>query len=154
MIDSSSKGYLGGGGKLARPSRPAFCLTCSASASFQITMEVSSLTHYTISLLRSSIALDTVAAFAEPSIVTKFENSAVFDAPPDLRDSFEQEVEAVSSFLDRVSGLLQPQKESAYCRKLLSGLSDSKVGLYSQFHDNACYKLGYDNEETIRLAYM
>lgn len=37
---------------------------------------------------------------------------------------------------------------------LLSGLSDSKVGLYSRFHEIAIYWYGYDHPKTIRIADM
>lgn len=38
---------------------------------------------------------------------------------------------------------------------LLGALRDASfVGSYSNWHDNAVYKLGYDHPETIRLAYM
>lgn len=74
--------------------------------------------------------------------------------PPDLRDNFEREVEEVTAFMERTSKLPTLSKERELCMKLLLGLSDSKVGLYSQFHDNASYSQGYNHSETVRLAYM
>ncbi|THH11616.1 hypothetical protein EW145_g546 [Phellinidium pouzarii] len=97
---------------------------------------------------------DTVTIIAEPSLVNSFTNSPVVDEPKNLRDRFEREVERVSSFLFRVKDMPVQLMERELCKKLLHGLSESKVGLYSQFHDNAVYYLGYDHPETIMLAYM
>ncbi|KAI5121840.1 hypothetical protein M0805_003273 [Coniferiporia weirii] len=97
---------------------------------------------------------DTVTVIAEPLIVNGFTNSRVVDAPEDLRDRFEREIEKVSSFLSRVKDMPVLAKERELYKKLLLGLSDSKVGLYSMFHDNAVYYLGYDSPEAVRLAYM
>lgn len=100
------------------------------------------------------IFIDTVTIIADQSIVNDFKNSSIVDEPADLRDNFEREVEPVSAFLSRVEPLSQYHKQYELCRKLLLGLSDSKVGLYSLFHDNAVYRLGYNHPDTIRLAYM
>ncbi|KAH8119803.1 RNA dependent RNA polymerase-domain-containing protein [Phellopilus nigrolimitatus] len=97
---------------------------------------------------------DTVTIIAEPKIVDAFENSRIVDPPSDLRSGFEREIEEVSAFISRVADLPALLKERELLKKLLSGLSDSKVGLYSKFHDNAAYSLGYDSPEAIRLAYM
>ena len=35
---------------------------------------------------------------------------------------------------------------------LLSGLTDSRVGLYSRFHELSAYMNGYGHKETLRLA--
>ena len=98
--------------------------------------------------------IDTVTIIADTTIVEGFRSPSTVNEPSDLRGNFESEVEEVIAFMEMVDNIAALQKERELCTKLLLGLSDSKVGLYSQFHDNAIYKLGYDHPETVRLAYM
>jgi hypothetical protein len=87
-------------------------------------------------------------------LIEHFRNSPFSEPPPDLlTHNFHREIETVVKFSQRVS--LQPSTcQRAFQRVLLSGLDDKKVGLYSKFHDNAVYKLGYASKEAVRMAYM
>jgi RNA-dependent RNA polymerase len=87
-------------------------------------------------------------------LLEHFKNSAFSEPPADLfTRNFHREVETVVKFSQRVSS--QPSTPHRDLQKvLLLGLADTKVGLYSIFHDNAVYKLGYASEEAVRMAYM
>lgn len=87
-------------------------------------------------------------------LLEPFRNSKFSEPPADLLTrNFEREVETLVKFSHRVS--VQPTTSQREFQKvLLLGLADTKVGLYSIFHDNAVYKLGYGSEEAIRMAYM
>jgi hypothetical protein len=63
-------------------------------------------------------------------------------------------VESVTEFGQRISELPPNEAQGKFERILLHGLMDTKVGLYSTFHDNAAYHHGYGHPSTIRLAYM
>lgn len=84
-----------------------------------------------------------------------FRQPETVDEPPVVRGCFEQEVEEVSTFLERIKGMPARLRERERLRKVAKSLSNSYVvGMYSRFHDNAVYSLGYSHAETIRLAYM
>lgn len=83
-----------------------------------------------------------------------FTNSRVVDAPHDLRSNFESEIEIVSDFLRRTSTMETIVKDYYLSQELLLGLQDSKVGLYSTFHESSVFRRGYDHPTTVRLAYM
>lgn len=76
--------------------------------------------------------------------------------PPDgfLKEYFERDVETVLEFSNQHIGKSEDQLAVEIRTILLSGLSNTRVGIYSRFHDNAIYNLGYDHPTTIRLAYM
>ncbi|EJD03544.1 uncharacterized protein FOMMEDRAFT_154620 [Fomitiporia mediterranea MF3/22] len=97
---------------------------------------------------------DTVTVFAEPALVDAFSNSDYVAEPPTVRAAFQEEVEKVSVFLDRMKGMGREERRTEIAKKVLTGLSDGKVGLYSNMHDNVVYSTGYNNSEAIRLAYM
>ncbi|KIY74034.1 hypothetical protein CYLTODRAFT_484791 [Cylindrobasidium torrendii FP15055 ss-10] len=92
----------------------------------------------------------------EKTIVEPFVNADLrfADPPEGIEDNFEVKNELVSEFLERApEGSPQHLKELQ--GTLLNGITNTgTVGLYSTFHSVACYTLGYDNEETKRLAYM
>jgi hypothetical protein len=71
-----------------------------------------------------------------------------------LSDDFEREVEHVKDFDRRVSKLSQKEAQTAFQKVLLLGLAETKIGLYSKFHDLAVYERGYASTTAIRLAYM
>lgn len=90
-----------------------------------------------------------------PAIVETFSNSPFTPAPQEfLGNNFEREVESVDAFRERAAALPPGEAQKEFQSILLLGLSDSKVGLYSNFHDNATYAYGYADPRTIRLAYM
>lgn len=85
-----------------------------------------------------------------------FTNAPVNAMPEHIvEECFEPEntIESVSAVFDEVQA--SPRRaEDILHRRLLSGLTESKVGIYSNYHEIAIYALGYDHPETLRLAYM
>ncbi|KAH9176853.1 RNA dependent RNA polymerase-domain-containing protein [Lactarius sanguifluus] len=100
---------------------------------------------------------DTVMVNWAPSIVEKYTNPEFIDKPDDFeKKNFEGTVERVKSFVDRL-GLSQTTSQGDhkfFLEAMLQGLGNSKVGMYSKYHDIATYTKGYSDPETIRLAYM
>ena len=74
--------------------------------------------------------------------------------PSGLRDGFQPEIEKVSEFSSRIKNLSPVEQQYELSKKLLLGFQDSKVGLYSKFHENSVYTRGYNDPTTVRLAYM
>lgn len=61
----------------------------------------------------------------------------------------------MEQFCNRVLGLQSTREaQEAFQDTLISNLSESRVGLYSMMHENACIRHGYDSQQAIRLAYM
>jgi RNA-dependent RNA polymerase len=75
-------------------------------------------------------------------------------APAGLSDDFEREVEQVKDFDRRAAKLSAKEAQTEFQKVLLLGLAETKVGLYSKFHDLAVYERGYASAAAIRLAYM
>ncbi|TDL26400.1 hypothetical protein BD410DRAFT_763609 [Rickenella mellea] len=96
---------------------------------------------------------DTVTIIADPSLVSGFSNPKFTQEPEKVMQSFKKEVERIPDFLTRVERMTVAEREKETIAPLLLGLFDSKVGLYSSFHENAVYVKGYDHPDTIRLAY-
>jgi RNA-dependent RNA polymerase len=71
-----------------------------------------------------------------------------------LKDYFEGKVEHVTAFSERVSALSTRATQKEFQAICLLGLNDSKVGLYSSFHDYAVWRYGLDHPESVRMAYM
>ncbi|KAL5494878.1 hypothetical protein ACEPAI_340 [Sanghuangporus weigelae] len=97
---------------------------------------------------------DTVTIIADPAITSGFRNSEYITEPQEVREAFETDVEKVSGFLVKLEKMGREERYARITHKVLHGLSDGKVGLYSHMHDNAIYELGYNDRVTIRLAYM
>jgi RNA-dependent RNA polymerase len=90
-----------------------------------------------------------------PEIVNAFKPPDFSDPPENfIEKNFQKDVETVEDFQRRIHSIPEAEAEQEFFRIFLLGLVDSKVGLYSKLHDNAIYKDGYDDQETIRLAYM
>ncbi|KAG8219296.1 RNA dependent RNA polymerase-domain-containing protein [Butyriboletus roseoflavus] len=87
-------------------------------------------------------------------LVEQFRSSYLCTAPSDLSTFFEREVEHVRDFDKRASKLEPKQAQQAFQKVLLLGLAETRVGLYSKFHDAAVYEFGYGNQKAIHLAYM
>ena len=84
-----------------------------------------------------------------------FTNSEDVFEPDEIRKCFEEEVEKVTSFLQRMEDKTPVHRHREIFKKITAGLATGgKVGLYSHFHDNAVYSIGYDHPDTVRLAYM
>jgi RNA-dependent RNA polymerase len=97
---------------------------------------------------------DTVTLVWSKRLVENFNTSPLCTAPAGLSDDFEREVEHVKDFDRRVSKLSQKEAQTAFQKVLLLGLAETKIGLYSKFHDLAVYERGYASATAIRLAYM
>ncbi|KAL5519333.1 hypothetical protein ACEPAH_1016 [Sanghuangporus vaninii] len=97
---------------------------------------------------------DTATIIAEPSLVSAFHNSELVLEPITVREAFEEDIEKVSEFIEGIKSIDRQKFSREISNRVLRGLSDGKFGLYSRFHDNAAYELGYNDPETIRLAYM
>ena len=98
---------------------------------------------------------DTVTVIADRNIVDAFQEPELVLEPPEFRQkNFYPQIEKVKDFQDRIAELPPTVQQHELGKMLLLGLSDNKVGLYSNFHDNAVYSRGYDDPVTIRLAFM
>ncbi|KAH7911585.1 RNA dependent RNA polymerase-domain-containing protein [Hygrophoropsis aurantiaca] len=97
---------------------------------------------------------DTVTVSWAKDIVKHFKNSSFSEAPGDISEAFERQVEQVKDFDKRVSILPNERAQEEFQKVLLLGLAETKVGLYSNFHDIAVYEHGYSSAIAIRLAYM
>ncbi|KAG1840300.1 RNA dependent RNA polymerase-domain-containing protein [Suillus subalutaceus] len=97
---------------------------------------------------------DTVTLVWSKRLVETFNTAPLCTAPASLSDDFEREVEHVEDFDGRVSKLSAKEAQTAFQKVLLLGLAETKVGLYSKFHDLAVYERGYASAAATRLAYM
>ncbi|KAG1730698.1 RNA dependent RNA polymerase-domain-containing protein [Suillus paluster] len=97
---------------------------------------------------------DTVTLVWSKNLVENFNTSPLCEAPVSLSNDFEREVEHIVDFDQRVSKLSAKEAQTAFQKVLLLGLAETKVGLYSKFHDLAVYERGYASATAIRLAYM
>lgn len=71
-------------------------------------------------------------------LINFFRTSAFSAQPADLLScNFHREVESVTAFGERVSKLAADDSQSEFQDVLLLGLMDAKIGIYSNFHDNA-----------------
>ena len=98
---------------------------------------------------------DTVMVNWAPSIVEQYKNSEIVNKP----DGFEEKnlkgtVEKVKSFVDRLSQPTPNGDHKFFMEAMLQGLGNSKLGMYSRYHEYATYTKGYSHPETVRLAYM
>ncbi|KAF8555107.1 hypothetical protein OG21DRAFT_1411391 [Imleria badia] len=75
-------------------------------------------------------------------------------APSNLSTFFEREVEHVRDFDRRVSMLELKPAQQEFQKIFLLGLAETRVGLYSKYHDTAVYHCGYGSNDAIHLAYM
>ncbi|KIJ57547.1 hypothetical protein HYDPIDRAFT_171642, partial [Hydnomerulius pinastri MD-312] len=97
---------------------------------------------------------DTVMLTWCKALVENFKSSPLTEAPDDLTQAFEREVEHVKDFDKRASRLSPKQAQENFQKVLLLGLAETRVGLYSKFHDAAVYENGYASQKAVRLAYM
>ena len=101
---------------------------------------------------------DKVTVIWQPEIVSRFKNASdrFASPPPGFDAAFEKSKETVEDLFRRVP----PERDHAlHVRELQKYLlgslrNQAAVGLYSKWHDNAVYNLGYFHDESIRLAYM
>ncbi|KAG1795975.1 RNA dependent RNA polymerase-domain-containing protein, partial [Suillus plorans] len=97
---------------------------------------------------------DTVTLVWSKRLVENFNTAPLCMAPAGLSGNFEREVEQVEEFIERTFKLSPKEAQTAFQKVLLLGLADTKIGLYSKFHDLAVYERGYASAAAIRLAYM
>lgn len=101
---------------------------------------------------------DTAHTIWEPSIVTAFKNAddKFADPPPGLDNAFQKNTTTVEDFLKRHrESENDPAMIMERQKYLLASVKDvSLVGQYSNWHDVAVYKFGYEDDEAWRLAYM
>jgi hypothetical protein len=71
-----------------------------------------------------------------------------------LKDYFEGQVESVTAFSERVSVVSASAAQKAFQDICLLSLNDSKVGLYSNYHDYAVWRFGLEHPKAVRMAYM
>lgn len=98
--------------------------------------------------------IDTVMLNWHKPLVEQFRGSPLCTAPTNLSTFFEREVEHVRDFDKRASEFEAKQAQQALQKVLLLGLAETRVGLYSKFHDAAVYQFGYGSKNAIHLAYM
>ena len=75
----------------------------------------------------------------------------------DLMENFEplKTVATVGTVWKKVKDESDPQKRyKTLHEEMLAGLADIPTGLYSKFHENTVWQLGYDHPVTIRNAFM
>ncbi|KAI4523086.1 hypothetical protein K525DRAFT_361417 [Schizophyllum commune Loenen D] len=90
-------------------------------------------------------------------IFTKnFVNRPYSEPTPDfMTRNFEKERETIADFCGRVAQYAShAEKQAALARVFLAELGDSKVGIYSMYHDMAIAEHGYGAPETVRIAHM
>ncbi|KAF8517651.1 RNA dependent RNA polymerase-domain-containing protein [Gautieria morchelliformis] len=102
---------------------------------------------------------DTAHVIWEPSIVKAFRNpdDKFADPPLGIDDAFERDTMTVDEFLEKHKAQHDMPVTVAESLQdyLLASLKDvSLVGQYSNWHDIAVYKYGYEHDEAWRLAYM
>ncbi|KIJ13767.1 hypothetical protein PAXINDRAFT_135617 [Paxillus involutus ATCC 200175] len=91
---------------------------------------------------------DTVMLTWCKALVENFRSSPITEAPEDLTQAFEREVEYVKDFDKRASKLPPKQAQQAFQKVLLLGLAETRVGLYSKFHDAAVFTTCLDASKT------
>lgn len=87
-------------------------------------------------------------------LVEQFTGSPLCKGPSNLSEFFERKVEHVRDFDNRISNLPIKEAQQAFQEMFLLGLAETRVGLYSKYHDVAVYRVGYGSQEAIHLAYM
>ncbi|KAF7311406.1 RNA-dependent RNA polymerase [Mycena kentingensis (nom. inval.)] len=100
---------------------------------------------------------DTVIITWLPQLVVNFQNKEFTPPPPNFIETFfERDVKTVESlFLDDLAPLGMAEAQLHFQKTILAtGLVDSKVGLYSSFHDSAVFYYGYGSPQAILMAYL
>jgi hypothetical protein len=106
-------------------------------------------------LALTTLLLDELFLLREPDIVEPFQNKPFVPPPPDLLEkNFQKDIELVGEFCERSRSMSSAEGQEAFQGALLLSLESDRKGLYSVFHDIAVEKFGYDDDRTIRLAYM
>ncbi|KAF7790007.1 hypothetical protein EIP86_000955 [Pleurotus ostreatoroseus] len=100
---------------------------------------------------------DTGVCVYDPSIVNAFHQPPLTPEPPGFLDKYFQSSGTILRVTRIIADIASPSHGTAsrtLQKHLLQGLCDSPVGLYSMYHENCIYRLGYDHADTIRIAHM
>ncbi|KDQ30690.1 hypothetical protein PLEOSDRAFT_1053861 [Pleurotus ostreatus PC15] len=91
----------------------------------------------------------------DPDIVGPFRNHEVVDEPEGfLTDHFKKQVEKVPEFCSRLYAVPKTEAQRCIFDILLLNVCDSKVGLYSKFHDCAVWQYGLNHPKAVLMAYI
>ena len=98
---------------------------------------------------------DTAVCIFDESLVAPFMQPWTVREPDGLLDNFEplDQVPTVAAVIQQMKNG-PAEKFSVLHDYLLSGLAESRTGLYSKYHDNAVYQLGYNHPTAVRNAFM
>ena len=91
---------------------------------------------------------------ANQLVVKGFKNASFVAEPEGLSENFEEYIQQVKSFRSELQDMDKENADRTLFRVLLQNLSDNLIGLYSNFHEVSMYERGYDDENTVMLAYM
>jgi len=98
---------------------------------------------------------DVCTCIYDQDMVKQFTASLTNDPSTSFReDNFEADIELVSQFEQKLRCLPVTERQAEMQSLLLSGLSDPPFGIYSMIHEYAAYYSGYDDPETLRVAFM
>jgi len=98
---------------------------------------------------------DELFIIREECLVKPFKNKPFVPEPENLQqECFEVNAETVDGFLQRTVILSASNSQWEFQHALLSGLNDSKMKLYSGFHEYSMFRYGYDHINTVKMAYM
>ncbi|KAK2462852.1 hypothetical protein APHAL10511_005050 [Amanita phalloides] len=98
---------------------------------------------------------DQLFVIREAPLVEPFDNKPFTPEPKNLRaECFNIDAETLDNFMQRTVVLSPGYSQREFQRALLSGLTEFQKGLYSNFHEYATFKYGYQHIDTIRMAYM
>jgi RNA-dependent RNA polymerase len=102
---------------------------------------------------------DTGVFIYEPFIVEHFKNSKLVRVPERfIEENFEPEtkinpVTAIEYEIQKAAMISSLTASRLLQQHLLAGLTESIVGKYSKFHENAIYMHGYDDPRTVGMAH-
>ncbi|TBU58167.1 RNA dependent RNA polymerase-domain-containing protein [Dichomitus squalens] len=102
---------------------------------------------------------DVAVVIYDDRLVKDFTTPPVTQEPPDfIKNNFE-DMGTIKQVSDLAKDLTQLDNDPDARRRmlqesLLSGLSITPIGMYSEFHEGTAYAYGYDAPETIRNAFM
>ena len=101
------------------------------------------------------VSTDTAVCVFDEALVSAFQQPDTVREPPDLMQNFEplDDVPTVASVVTQMRNQSW-KRELILHDHLLTGMAESKTGLYSKYHDNSVYELGYNHPTTIRNAFM
>ncbi|KAF9499753.1 hypothetical protein BDN71DRAFT_1441324 [Pleurotus eryngii] len=91
----------------------------------------------------------------DPDIVGPFRNHEVVDEPEGfLTEHFKKQVEKVPEFCSRLYAAPKTEAQRCIFDILLLNVCDSRVGLYSKFHDCAVWQYGLNHPKAVLMAYI